>query len=296
MSVDRSQVAQVLLFVTPALWCVNYWVARTAPGHIEPHALALSRWGIALFLMLPFAWGELSRQWPSWRKEWKDLLLLGACGMWVCGAFVYIGARTTSAINMSLLYSVSPVLIALVSATWFHEKLTKLQWLGAAMACGGMLFVISKGRFLNLVNMRFTSGDWWIVAAVIAWTIYSLMLQNRKSCLGAFSRSVAITLGGVMLLIPLTAAEMFVVGLPSSFDGTALVLAVTAAIFPGFLAYQAYSFMQKELGAARTGLVLYLGPLYAAAMAWLFLNEQPQLFHAIGALLILPGIYLASKK
>nr|MBP8310221.1 EamA family transporter [Burkholderiaceae bacterium] len=60
--------------------------------------------------------------------------------------------------------------------------------------------------------------------------------------------------------------------------------------------YQAYSFMQRELGPARTGIVLYLGPIWSALVAWALLGEQPQGFHLAGALLILPGVYLATRS
>ena len=52
--------------------------------------------------------------------------------------------------------------------------------------------------------------------------------------------------------------------------------------------------MGKNVGAARAGLTLYLGPLYAAALAFALLVEPFQAHHLGGALVILPGIYLAA--
>jgi drug/metabolite transporter (DMT)-like permease len=296
MLIDKFRLARILLFITPALWAVNYIVAKAAIDHIEPHALALLRWSIALLLMLPFSYRELADKWPLWAAEWKEMLFLGACGMWICGAFVYIGAKTTAAINIALLYAIAPVLIASVSAVWFHEKLHLRQWLGGALALAGMLLIISKASWVTFTHLSFTVGDWWIVAAVISWTFYSLVLKNKSSCLSVFSRSTVITLGGVLLLIPLTIVEMTMFGFPSRVDEKALMLGVIAALVPGFAAYQAYSFMQSELGAAKAGIVLYLGPLYGALTGYLFLNEQPQLFHFVGAALILPGVYFATKE
>ena len=66
-------------------------------------------------------------------------------------------------------------------------------------------------------------------------------------------------------------------------------------VLPGVGAYQSYSFVQRELGAARTGLILYLGPIYSALVAWALLGEQPRWYHAVGAALILPGIWLATR-
>jgi drug/metabolite transporter (DMT)-like permease len=53
--------------------------------------------------------------------------------------------------------------------------------------------------------------------------------------------------------------------------------------------------MLRELGAGKTALVLYLGPVYAAFTAWALLGEPPQWFHAVGAALILPSIWVATR-
>jgi len=120
-------------------------------------------------------------------------------------------------------------------------------------------------------------------------------LRKQPSVLGPFARLTAITAGGVVVLIPFTLIEIAVTGLPNDWPH-AMFLAVMVAVFPGFGAYQAYSYMQSVLGAARTGLVLYLGPLYGAFIAWLVLGEQPQWFHWLGAAFILPGMYLATRE
>jgi drug/metabolite transporter (DMT)-like permease len=98
----------------------------------------------------------------------------------------------------------------------------------------------------------------------------------------------------MLVLLPFTVVEVAAQGIaPLTWEVMGLVLLV--ALLPGFGAYQAYAFVQRELGAARTGLILYLGPIYAALVAWALLGEQPQWFHVVGAALILPGIWLATR-
>jgi len=291
----RTQFAHALLFIAPAMWSVNYIVARLANGVIEPHLLALLRWFMAFLLMLPFAWSELRRSWPAWRQEWPDFLFLGALGMCVCGAFVYIGGKTTQAINIGLLYALAPVLIAVFSSRLFDDKLRGWQIVGVILALSGMLLIVAQGQLENIINVVFTTGDLWVLFAVMCWTLYSLVLRKRVSVLGPFARLTMITCGGLVVLLPFTLIESQLLGLPSDWP-YAIFLAVLVAIFPGFGAYQAYSFMQAQLGAARTGLVLYLGPVYAAVIAWIVLDEPPQWFHVTGAVLILPGMYLATRS
>ncbi len=295
MSPDRRlRLAYLLLYVTPALWAANYIVARAAVGTIEPHTLAFFRWLIAWLLMLPLAWPALREHWPAWRREWRDMLVLGALGMWICGAFVYIGAKTTSATNMGLIYAISPVLIAVASSRWFGERLSPRQKAGLAVAVAGVLLIILKGSPRAILELRFTPGDLWVLVSATSWTVYSILLVARPSVLAPFARLTVIVFAGVIVLLPFTVWEAVVFG-PPSFDARSVGLILIVALLPGFGAYQAYSFMQKEIGAARTGLVLYLGPPYAAGAAWLLLGEAPLWYHWVGTALLLPGIWLATK-
>jgi len=52
------------------------------------------------------------------------------------------------------------------------------------------------------------------------------------------------------------------------FSWAAVGLVVLGAVLPGVLSYTAYSLLQRELGASRTALLLYLSPVYAALGAW----------------------------
>ena len=99
--------------------------------------------------------------------------------------------------------------------------------------------------------------------------------------------------GGLVVLAPLTVAEALLF-MPTQVSWASFGYVLAVALFPGLGAYLAYSFMQRELGAARVGVVLYLGPVYAAATAWLVLGEPVRSFHWLGAALILPGIYLST--
>lgn len=291
----RRQLAFAFIPITPALWSANYYVAAKAVNEIEPHMLALLRWLIALGLMLPFAWPALKKQPLPTKREWIDLFALGALGMWICGAFVYYGGRSTSALNIGLMYALSPVLIAWFSSIWFKERFNFKQKAGVVMAFAGVIWIVTKGEPVALRHIQWVEGDLWIVAAVLSWTAYSLLLRARPSSLDPFTRLTIITACGVLILIPFAWLEsQWLESWHISWTGFGL--AVIAAALPGFGAYQAYSFMQAHLGAAKTGVVLYLGPLYAGIMGWLLLDQAIADFHLIGAALILPGVYWVTTR
>ncbi len=290
----RHRLALALLFVTPALWAVNALIARKAPGVIEPHLLALLRWLLASGL---FALGSHAEIWAHRRQvlsDWKHYLVLGALGMWICGAWVYIGGHTTSAANIGLIYAISPVLIVLASALWLGESFRLRQALGVGLALAGVLHVVLKGQWDALATVQFVPGDGWILGATLSWTLYSLLLRKWPSPLGLGAQLALISLAGALINLPFALWEIFSSPPPVlTLEGS--TLALTAAVIPGFGAYLAHSFMQRELGAARVSVVLYLSPIYTALLAWGVLGEGLSAFHLWGMALVLPGIYLVTR-
>jgi drug/metabolite transporter (DMT)-like permease len=157
------------------------------------------------------------------------------------------------------------------------------------------VFVIAKGDVMHLLAVRFTAGDLWIVAAATSWTAYSVLLKHWPTALGPGERLVATIAGGMVTLLPFTLIEAITTPAPPlGLKGWGLILA--AAVIPGVLSYGAFSFLQRELGAARTALMLYLTPVYAPLMAWALLGEVPRWYHVAGAALILPSIALATRR
>ena len=294
----RSRWAIALFLLAPAMMAVNYVLGRMAFGLIAPHMLALLRWALAGLILLAFAWPELYAKRTLLRRHALHCLVLGVLGMWICGAWVYIGARTTSANNIALLYAMAPAFIALASTVWLRERLAAVQWLGLAVAFLGLVHVIIAGQWGALASLQLNPGDVWILAAVLSWAAYSILLKRWPSNFSPLARLVLIIFGGMLVLLPLAMVEAMA-GLPWSqtvWGWRTAALALVAAVIPGAGSFLAYSMLQKKLGAATAGLTLYLAPLYGAAMAWALLGEPVQWHHAVGAAVILPGIYLASRR
>jgi drug/metabolite transporter (DMT)-like permease len=244
--------------------------------------------------MLPFVARELFTRGLPWHREWKQLLALGATGMWICGAWVYLGARDTTAANIALIYAASPVAIAVVGTWLLHERMSRAQGVAVGFALAGVLFIISRGDPARLLALQLNAGDGWIVGAAVSWVAYSVLLKRWPSVLSPAARLAAIIAGGVLVLLPFTLAEALWTPTPP-WGWQAAALVTLAAVLPGVLSYTAYSYLQRELGAARSALLLYLAPVYGGIGGWLVLGERPGWHHAVGAALILPSIWLATR-
>jgi drug/metabolite transporter (DMT)-like permease len=292
---SRTRIALWLMWVTPALWSVNYIVARSAPGVIEPHMLALGRWALAGVILALIARSELWRERRSTLADGGRYLVLGALGMLICGAWVYQGAQTTTAMNIALIYAASPVLIALGAVLWLGERFSWRQGVGVVIAMAGVFHVVVKGQWLALGQVQWVAGDGWIVMAMVAWAAFALLQKKWPTPLGSTARLAAICMGGMLVLLPFSIWEYLQPERPA-WTMQATLLVVAAGLLPGIGAYWAYGFCQKVLGASRVAASLYLSPLYGGLAAWLVLGESMGWHHVMGAALILPGIYMASKR
>lgn len=283
--------AQVLVWFIPALWAVNYFCARLAPGVVDPHTLALGRWAIAGLILGGLARHEI---WQARHQIWSDrwqYLALGTLGMLICGAWVYWGAQTTSAMNIALIYAAAPVLIAWGSAIWLDERMRPRQMFGVALALVGVVHVVVKGNWVALTQMQWSMGDVLIMAATLSWAAYALLQKKWVCTLSSTARLACICAGGVITLLPFALWESLQPQAPQwTWYATILLLAV--ALVPGIGAYWIYAWAQKTLGASRTSMTLYLGPLWGALVSWGLLGESLGWHHAVGSLLILPGVAL----
>ena len=277
------------------MWSVNYVIAKTAPGVISPHVLALGRWFLAGLILAALSHRELWRERRHTLKVWPQYLVLGTLGMLICGAWVYWAAETTTAINIALIYAASPVLITLGAVLGLKERFSWRQGWGVALALLGVLNVVVKGQWATLSQVVWVLGDGLVVFAMVAWAAYALLLKKWASPLSSTARLAATCMGGSLVLLPFALTEWLATQ-HATWSGMASWLVIAAALFPGVGAYWAYGFCQKTLGASRVAASLYMGPLYGSLVAWLFLGETLGWHHAVGAAMILPGIYLASQK
>jgi len=284
------RLAKLLIWIIPLLWIVNSVIARRAPGVITPHVLALGRWTLAALMLGFAARAELWRQREEVRIHARRYIALGALGMWICGAAVYFAGQTTSMMNISLIYAASPVMIALGSVLWLREPFSTKQVVGVVLALVGVVHVVVQGQWLLLAQLVFVPGDLWIAAAATAWAAYCMLQKHWGSPLSASAQLAVVSAGGVLVLIPFAIWEQ-ASGAPV-LGWSALALVVAAAVFPGVLAYGIYGWTQSVLGPGPVAMTMYLGPLYAAVVAWLFLGEALEMHHLIGGVLILSGVGL----
>ena len=273
----------------------NLVVARGGVEFVPPISLAFWRWTAVFIILLPFTFMSLKKNYKIIIKEYKKLFFLGAMGCGVCGAFPFLAGKTTTITNMGIIYTSSPIFIILISNLFFGEKINIVKIIGLISCLTGVFAIIIKGDLYLLINLKFTIGDLWMLAASIGWALYSIYLFYWKTELQIFQRFVLVAFFGAVSLFPFYIIEEFIFQ-RTVFNLNFFFWVIFAAISPGIIAFILYAKAQERLGASLTGFTLYIFTVYAAIYGFFLFDEKLEFFHYIGTILVFFGVYLVKKN
>lgn len=276
-----------MLVLVVVFWAGNSIVGRAVHQDIPPFTLALARWTGAFVLLAPFAWPHLKQDWSVARRHWRVILLLGLLGVAAFNALLYSGLAHTTATNSLLIQAGTPALVLLLGLLLFRERPRFVQVLGVSLAALGAAVIVLRGDLAVLSSLRFGHGDVLIVCAVAIWAFYTVLLRLRPSVHALSFLALTFAIGALAMAGPALAEQQVrAVNLTaSSMAGVAYV-----AVFPSLAAYFLYNKAVQEIGAADAGQMISLQPLLGAVLAWLFLREPLESYHATGMALITLGV------
>jgi drug/metabolite transporter (DMT)-like permease len=284
----------LLLSLTALFWAGNIVLARYVAGHVPPMTLSCVRWIGAFFMLLPFAWPHLARDWPVLRARLPLMIGLSATGFAINNALSYWALQYTQALNALLIQSSGPLFVALWSLTLFGVRLTWAQLAGITISLAGVFTIILGGDLTALAGIRFNKGDIMVAGALMSFGLYSALMP-RRPITHQLSLITFTTGCGALLLLPFAIWE-YSTGFTLKFDTVTITTVVYVVVFPSALAYLFFNRGIALIGPNRAAPFFHLMPVFGSAMAILLLGEQPRLFHLVGYLLVLAGIVIASRQ
>lgn len=273
----------------------NLIVARGGTEFIPPISLAFWRWFFCFIILLPFAIVYLKNNFKDYKSELFKLFILGFLGCGICGAFPFLAGKTTTIVNMGIIYSSSPIFIIVISSIFFKEKLSLSQLVGIFVCLIGVILIIIKANLSLLINLKFTTGDLWMLGASIGWALYTIYIFYWKSKLPLFQRFTLISMFGAISLMPFFILESLFVS-KTNYDLNFIIWVLFAALSPSIIAFLLFNFVNRKLGASITGSVLYLYTVYGAIYGFFFFNEKLEIYHLIGSIMVFVGIFLVKNN
>jgi drug/metabolite transporter (DMT)-like permease len=298
MNRTLSASTALLLTVPPLLWAGNAIVGRLVRDAVPPMTLNLLRWSIALLILLPLGRAMLRPGSGLWR-DWRRYSLLGLLGVGLYNSLQYLALQSSTPINVTLVAAGMPVWMLLVGALFFGMPVRRRQLVGAALSIAGVLLVLSRGQWSQLLAMRLVAGDLYMILATIAWSFYSWMLMQPKDRPAIRADWAAFLLAqvvyGVLWSSMLAGLEWSAGSVRLAWSWQVAAALLFVAVGPAVIAFRCWGAGVQRAGPTVGAFFSNLTPLFAALMSSAFLGELPQLYHIGAFALIVGGIAYASR-
>ncbi len=283
--------SDLLMVLTIIIWALNFSALKLSiPYFSSPHVYNFLRLLVSTFILFI----ALRLREGSVRVSGPDLLRLTVVG--VMGNFLYQalfirGLGLTSASNASFILATTPIMVALLSMFLKHDRLHWPSWLGIVISFGGLYLIITRQSGALSLGGLSIRGDLMVLVGNIFWTLYTVFskpLLNRISPLRLTAWTMA---AGTMAYFPLAAPPLLRMDWQRPTLGAWAGLAYSAlfAIVLGFVFW--YTSVQR-VGNSRTAVYGNITPVLTALSAHFILGERLSPFQALGAAIILAGVYL----
>ncbi|MEO1296536.1 MAG: DMT family transporter [Cyanobacteria bacterium J06636_16] len=273
--------------LTVLLWASAFPAIQVALTADAPAEVAFLRYIVASAVLGVYA---LFSRMPLPRL--RDLPLISVCGF--IGFAVYnfmlnAGQVTVSAGMASFVISSEIGVIALLAWLFLGEQLSKFGWLGIALCIAGVgIISLNENGGLQL-----STGVLLVFVATLSISLYSVLQKPllRRYTAIQFT-TYAIWTGTLFLFLFAPGALGAVAHAPV---GPTLAV-IYMGLFPGVVAYGAWSYVLSQIPASQAGSYLALIPVAALIIAWLWLREVPTPVTLVGGCIVLCGVTLVNRR
>jgi drug/metabolite transporter (DMT)-like permease len=291
---DKSRTSLLFegsLLVTAVFLGTNPVAVKYAVGYVAPLPFAALRFVMAGLVL----WGILRLFDPKGtlrREDFWAMAGLGLVGVALNNVAFTFGVSMTSASNTALVVATAPLWGMLLGFALGWERPSLKGVFGVGLALLGVAVIVYRGLGTGGTSL---TGDLLVMAAAACWGSYSMLslpLLKRYSPLAVAGYSM---LFGGLAVLPLASLELF------SMDWGAVSVGGWAAFAYSALVVAAFGFASWQRGVSRIGanrmlVYQYLVTLVGVVSGVVLFSESFGVDKAIGAAILLAGVYLARRQ
>ena len=256
-----------------ALLAVIFWAGAISAAKLgvnEIPVLTFTCWRLLLASFVLFGVAYFKRRLLSPKNLWKQLLIAGLAQAFF-QLFLIAGLNQTSAGEVGILTSTSPLMIVGWLVLTAREQLSGRQWFGLFIGLAGVILVAQDVR-IGLFWSHL-SGNLFSLCAAGAWAWYSVVIGRPVTTLGTLQATGWSMLVATIIFMPLSLAEFNAFSW-SMISWKAWAGFIGNVIIGMVLAMALWGLAVKKYGARHCAVYLYLQPIFTLAIAALLLREN----------------------
>jgi drug/metabolite transporter (DMT)-like permease len=218
-----------------------------------------------------------------------QLAILGGILFGLDLTFWTTGITISGATNPTLMANTAPLWVGLGSLLIFREEQSRLFWIGLAMAMFGAIVVL--GEDLSQ-EVTLGLGTFYGLIAAVFYGIYMLVSQRGRARVS--------TLIYFWITTTSSAVTLFIVNLLFrrpffGYDRITYLNFLVLAVLVQVMGWLVVNYAQGYLPASVVSPTLLGQPILTALIATAFLGETLTIWHVIGGIAVLIGVYLVHR-
>jgi drug/metabolite transporter (DMT)-like permease len=273
----------------------------------EATSLVIAAWRltIASFVLIPVAATTHKRELTSLSRGELLMALLSGVFLALHFATWITSLQYTSVASSVVLVSTVPLWVALLSPFTIKEPIHRAVLLGLVLSLvGGVIVGLSDSCSINIYGLACPSlsnflhgraflGDMLALCGAIAGAGYLLIGRRLRAKMSLISYiSLVYGMAAVVLIVIMFSARQ----VPFGYSPEIYLWLVLLAFIPQLIGHSTFNWALGYLSAAYVSITLLGEPIGSTVLAYFILGETPTLLKLAGGVLILAGIYVASRS
>ena len=291
---DKRILALIAAIVATSIFGFNHTIAKELmPNVLSPNALLYSRvlgaaicfWFVSLFT---------KRE----KVEIKDFKLIFICAIFGMGLNMITalnGLYNSTPINSSIITTLAPIFIFLISVILLKEKISKRKYAGVFIGFIGTLTLIllNEKSLENAPNINL--GNFYLFINSISYALYFVLVKPLTEKYNMITIMKWLFLFSIFINMPFGLVEFMQVEWVE-IDNTSLIKIFYVVFCTTFLVYLLNLYALKNLKATTVGMFIYLQPVIGILFAIYRGADKLTIPDISSVLLVFAGVYLVSKK
>ncbi|WP_394748320.1 DMT family transporter [Spongiimicrobium salis] len=291
---SRRNLALLAALGATTIYGLNHSIAKgVMPTHIRPFGFILVRVvgaSILFWLASLFVPKEKIE-----RKDWGRMVLATLFGMVINMLAFFKGLELSTPINSSVLVTMTPIIVVVLSALLIKEKIYWRRGSGIVIGLIGAVFLILYGNEIRQDAPNIPLGNTLFLLNATFFGLYLITIKKLTTKYHPFTLMKWLFLIAIPFNLPIGYQEFMAVdwgNLP--FDAIWKIAFVVLGTT--FCTYLFNIFALRELKASTVSAFTYLQPVLGILFAILAGQDQLTSIKVIAVCFVLLGVYLASRK
>ncbi|PIB38366.1 DMT family transporter [Maribacter sp. 4G9] len=291
---NRRTLAILAALGATTIYALNHTIAKgVMPHYVQPFGFIMLRvTGAAVLFWIFSLFGPKQK---IAKRDWGRLFVCSFFGMVINMLAFFKGLQLSTPINSSVLVTVTPIIVVILSALLIKEKITWQKAMGILMGFVGALLLILMGAEVRMDAPNIPLGNILLIVNATAYGTYLILVKKLIEKYHPLTLMKWLFTIGVIINLPITLSEVQAIQWsmipPQAYASIAFVIIGTT-----FLTYLFNVFALTQLKASSVSAFTYLQPLIGILFALGTGKDSLSIIKIVAAFLVLAGVYLANRK